>query len=501
MFSLNKIKIYFLYLTLLISGAVILVMEIAGARLLAPFYGSTVFVWSALIVVALGFLALGYFVGGFFADKYPKGQYFYFIIFLGGAIALLLIKLNQPLLVFSNKFGFKFGPLIAALLLFSLPFFFLSMASPFAIRLRSRELEQTGRISGIVFGSSTIGSLFGALLAGFYLIPNFFVLDILTVSAISAMITAIIGLFLERSLWRMRISSILLFFLLFFLPFIGSGAGTKASVIYRQPSFYGEIQVVERNGFRCLSVNNQSQTCIGSNGEQALKYGNMIKIIAKNNFQTGDRALVIGLGGGIVARDLSDNFKTVETIEIDSQMVSVAKEFFGYDDSGPKLSTHIADGRNYIQTSNEKYDMIILDAFSGANPAPHLYTKEAFEEMKNILTSEGMLIVNTIGRPYGQNIALTHSVFKTLNSVFPHLTAISTENIAKEPTAFGNILLAASFNNKEIFIKEDFIIDYNEDDLEEGVLLTDAYNPIEMLGLPICEESQKNYHRLFLGSL
>ena len=118
MFFLNKLRTYFLYLTLLVSGGVILVIEIAGARVLAPFYGSTIFVWSSLIAVTLGFLALGYFIGGFFADKYPKGQCFYFIIFLGGAIALLLIKLNQPLLVFSDRFGFKFGPLVATLMLF-----------------------------------------------------------------------------------------------------------------------------------------------------------------------------------------------------------------------------------------------------------------------------------------------------------------------------------------------------------------------------------------------
>jgi len=128
-------KTYFLYSILFLSGAVILVIEIAGARVLAPFYGSTIFVWSSLISVTLGFLALGYFVGGFIADKYPKGHVLYSILFLGGATGLLLIKASVPLLFLSEQFGFRAGSVAAALFLFALPLFLLSMAGPFAIRL------------------------------------------------------------------------------------------------------------------------------------------------------------------------------------------------------------------------------------------------------------------------------------------------------------------------------------------------------------------------------
>src|SRR4030042_308912 len=150
----SSIKNYFLYFTLFVSGGVILIIEIAGTRILAPFFGSTIFVWSSLITTTLGFLALGYFLGGVLADKYPKAYCFYFAIFLGGGAALVLIKLNQHLLVFSDKFGFKFGPLVSSALLFALPLLLLSMAGPFAIRLLSREREHSGHVSGMVFGIS-----------------------------------------------------------------------------------------------------------------------------------------------------------------------------------------------------------------------------------------------------------------------------------------------------------------------------------------------------------
>jgi len=137
-----------LHLTLFITGAGVLVIEIVGTRVLSPFYGSTIFVWSSLIAVTLGFLALGYFASGFIADKFPKGSLLYFLIFLGGALALLLMKLNQPLLVFSDSFGFRMGPLVASLVLFALPLMFLGMAGPFVIRLMAVTLEQTGHVSG-----------------------------------------------------------------------------------------------------------------------------------------------------------------------------------------------------------------------------------------------------------------------------------------------------------------------------------------------------------------
>lgn len=495
----EKFKIGYLYATVFITGAVILVIEITGTRVLAPFYGSTIFVWSSLITVTLGFLALGYFVGGFVADKYPKRQWFYFIIFLGGAAALLLIKLNQPFLVFSDQFGLRAGSLIAAFILFALPLSFFGMASPFAIRLRARDFQHTGHVSGVIFGVSTIGSLVGALLAGFYLIPNFFIESIFTIAISFIIITAIIGLLFERSSWKLITLAVLVLILLLIMPFMEyDDATNKVSVIHREPSFYGEIQVVEGDLFRCLSVNNQSQTCvIKTSGAQALAYGKLVTALFKDSQL--DNALLIGLGGGILARDLSGNFQTIDVVEIDPKMPAVAKEFFDYDDSGLQLNTYIADGRNFIQKTHKKYDVVILDAFSGSNPIPHLYTKEAFAEMKSILSPDGMLVVNTIGRPYGKGATLQYSIFRTLSAVFPEITVLSTENIKKNKEAFGNIIFVAALFEQEFHVREEFIVQYNKDNTEEGVLLTDARNPIEVLGLPVYEESQKVYQHSLIN--
>jgi len=474
-------KTAYLYATLFITGAVILVIEIAGTRVLAPFYGSTIFVWSSLISITLGFLALGYFVGGFFADKHPKGELFYAIIFAGSASSLFLIKISQPILVFSNTLGFREGPLVATLLLFALPLFLLSMAGPFAIRLRAKNLEHTGHTSGVIFGVSTVGSLTGALLTGFYLIPNFFIDQIFTVATAILMAISIAGIFIERGSRQVTGVAFLVFVALFLSGSFAPVIKEDVAIVHRTPSFYGEIAVAEREGVRCIVVNGISQTCIFGDGRQAFMYGYLITSLVDEETDF-ENALVVGLGGGTVARDLKPYFSEIDVVEIDPKMLQVAKEFFAFNDSAPELNTIIADGRKYIKTTPKTYDIVILDAFSGAIPVPHLYTKEAFEDIKNILSPEGIVIVNTLGRPYGEETALTHSIAKTINSVFPYIGIIASENVQENPEAFGNLLFVASLQEKDFPIHERFIVLYEGEDIKEGTLLIDGRNPIEVLG-------------------
>src|SRR3989344_4673003 len=170
----EKLKIWYLYLTVFITGAAVLVIEILGTRVLAPFYGSTIYVWSSLITVTLGALASGYFAGGYVADKYPKPKSFYGVVFIAGFFTALLIKISEPVLTWSDRFGFQWGPLVAALVLFFLPLFFFGTVTPFAIRLRAYSVEHAGHIAGTIFATATAGSIIGAILAGFYFMPNFF---------------------------------------------------------------------------------------------------------------------------------------------------------------------------------------------------------------------------------------------------------------------------------------------------------------------------------------
>ncbi len=166
-------KTTFFYLTIFITGAAVLVIEILGTRILAPFYGSTIFVWSSLISVTLAFLALGYLWGGKLADRKPDTGLLYWIVFAAGISIVLIPKYSNWVLIQTDRFGLKFGPLIAAFIIFFAPLFLLGAVSPFAVKIRTRLLDHLGITAGSLYATATLGSLAGALFAGFLLIPNF----------------------------------------------------------------------------------------------------------------------------------------------------------------------------------------------------------------------------------------------------------------------------------------------------------------------------------------
>lgn len=206
----KQLKTYFLYLTLFITGAVVLIVEISGTRILAPFYGSTIYVWSSLITVTMACLALGYYWGGRLADKYPDFRILYLIIFLTGLIILIIPKIDGLVLLWSYGLGTKWGSLLASFLLFSLPLTALGMISPLAIKLKTKFLDSLGTIAGNLYAISTVGSLVGALLAGFWLIPNFGIASIINFSGSALLIISIIWLVVNQRFSKSFISGIAL---------------------------------------------------------------------------------------------------------------------------------------------------------------------------------------------------------------------------------------------------------------------------------------------------
>ena len=162
-----------------------MVIEILGTRILAPFYGSTVFVWSSLITVTLAFLALGYFLGGRLVDKKPNINLLYWIIFISGISILLIPKYSSWVLLQTEDLGMRFGPLAAAFILFLAPLFLLAMVAPFAVKIKTQTLDHLGITAGNLYALATVGSLTGALLTGFYFIPNFSVTWIINATGLS----------------------------------------------------------------------------------------------------------------------------------------------------------------------------------------------------------------------------------------------------------------------------------------------------------------------------
>ena len=190
-------KNFFLYVIVFISGASVLAIEILGTRILGPFYGVSLFLWSALITVTLIALSIGYAVGGRWADKGAKMSHLSYMLLGAGVWTLFIPWIKQPVLIISEPFGLRFAVLVAAFILFVPSLTLLGMVSPYAIRVRASSLDVVGRTAGDLYAISTVGSVVSALLTGFILIPNVGVSRLTLMIGVMLLITATIGPVLE----------------------------------------------------------------------------------------------------------------------------------------------------------------------------------------------------------------------------------------------------------------------------------------------------------------
>jgi len=159
-----------LFATVFITGASVMVIELLGTRMIAPFYGTSLYVWSSLIAVAMISLSIGYFVGGRLAD-FSKRIGLSVIIALAAVFTLAIPLLTRFVLLMTDPLGLRGGAFVSALILFSPSLTMLGMVSPFAIKLATSRLDGVGSTSGSIYAVSTLGSVIGTLLLGFFLFP------------------------------------------------------------------------------------------------------------------------------------------------------------------------------------------------------------------------------------------------------------------------------------------------------------------------------------------
>ena len=163
---------FVIYLIVFICGGVVMSFEILGSRVLAPNFGSSVFVWGSLISVFLAGLSAGYYFGGRLSDVNPSSKKLGLMIMVPGALLLSFPLYSSPVSdwIFMKDMGVRLSPLIASLALFLLPSLFLGIVSPYTAKLMICSLHTSGKTIGTLYALSTFGSIVGTLLTSFYLI-------------------------------------------------------------------------------------------------------------------------------------------------------------------------------------------------------------------------------------------------------------------------------------------------------------------------------------------
>ncbi|MAF13453.1 MAG: hypothetical protein CMI53_00970 [Parcubacteria group bacterium] len=483
-----------------VAGFAIMAMEISASRLLAPYFGTSLFVWTNIIGVVLIALSLGYYLGGKLADKKPQINILLKLILLAGILLLVIPMVIKPLTSFvdlgiSNlqtaSVVIFISSLIVTVILFAIPLFILGMVSPFIIKLYSLlEKENIGQMAGTIFAVSTIGSILGTFLPTLYFIP---VLGTKATINIFAMVLIVLGSLGFINI-KFRLGSILLFL---FLAFYSAQLGIKdnADLIFEDESAYQYISVFQNNqGDRFLVYNE------GGGVQSVKRHGsiltgnyfdniNLLPYLIETNSQK--RVLVIGLAGGTIASQLNYFFQDeiiIDGVEIDQKVINAGEEYFGLDSS--KVNIYNQDGRMFLRNSvsEDKYDLVIVDAYQKELYIPWtLTTQEFWTLIKDRLTDNGLITINV--NSIVRQSDLLNSISNTIASVFDHtyLTSLSDNSWNYLITASQTELDFNSISNKTVnpelsdltlvMIEKTEKINYSD----KLITLTDDKAPVEFM--------------------
>jgi spermidine synthase len=476
-----------------LTGGVILVLEIVGARLISPVYGSSLYVWSSLITVTLLSLAIGYETGGRLADRYPIHATLQWLLGLAGTAILLVPALRRSVLDASTGLGMQAGTLAAAAILLLVPLVLLSAAGIVVARAATRSLDRLGRGVGRISFYSTLGSVAGALLTAHVLIPHFAVSHIFYGTG-AVVIASMALVALDRRRLGVALATMIVAAAAGAIP-IGMPEKLEADVLFRSQTFYGELRVLEDKPYRYLLLDGIHQSLWSSATQENI--GHYIQGLELGPLLSGgDRALVLGLGAGTLPVILERYHGMVaDAVEVNPEVVDAARRYFAFSTKG---TTFVEDGRTYVRRcAPATYDLIVLDTFSGDAIPYHLLTRELFEEVRRILRPAGVLAVNCTGlfRPKRGVSADVRALAATVQTAFPELHAYALrgpDEIGKEE-AVGNVLLFASARPLvpppasqwrtaiRPVVTDMLSQEIAARDRQGGLVLTDDYNPIDLL--------------------
>ena len=454
-----------LEILVVISGAVLMSLEILGSRVLAPDYGNSIFVWGSLIGVFLAALSLGYYLGGILADRRPRLSFLATLLAAAGMFTLLIPALSPGLaarLAAWDLAGPRLGPLSASILLFFVPGVLMGTVSPYAVRLRSPATEGVGLAAGRLYALSTLGSLVGTFATAFFLIPATGVRELVHWLGVVLLGTSAAGLAYER---RWVAASLVAVLLVSVAPPPGSGAGPLPAgegqpgvtnqealtsdglrTVYEQDSFYHHIRVVESEDTRFLRFDNSWQSGMYLRDPFATRFEYTDFFHLATALQPGLRkALFIGLGGGSAPKAFWRLYPQLEidVAEIDPEVVRVAREYFRLPDE-PRLRVHAADGRLFLDGSRERFDLIVLDAYYADAVPFHLTTREFFRLAADHLAPGGVLAINAISALEGPRSRFYRSLVRTLQESFPTRYTFPVWLSNRDPNRPRNLILLAT---------------------------------------------------------
>ena len=440
-----------LFIIAIVLGFALMGFEMLGSRYLNPYFGSGIYTWASLISVVLAALCVGYFIGGVVADRHPSAAVLGVTVLIGSVYVLVLPLFSERLMEFvlGATDSVRTGSLAAAFAILFFPVTFLGMYSPFGIRLLLRSAQSSGRVSGTVYGVSTLGSIVGTLGTTFLLIPSIGTRAITLTLGVAGIVSGL--LLVALSMLRPRGAALALAIALTAFADPGARANDlvdpkiRADMLKRADgriahieTEYNDIFITKRGRELTMSFQlkgydyTESIANLADPDDLPVRY-TQIMTVGMLYPPEVRRVLMIGLGGGSISSYLGRFMPDViiDTVEVDPGVITAAKTYFGMI-ATPRVRYHEGDGRVFLNRNRETYDLILVDAFHGGYVPFHLLTREFYTLVKQRLAPGGAAAFNV-----HDGTKLYASTLMTLRAVFPgvHLFSSGTGEMITVATA------------------------------------------------------------------
>ena len=495
---------WFLLITALATGAVVMALEIVGSRLLAPVFGNSLFVWGALIGVILAAMSSGYACGGWLSDRHPGAQVLAGLLLFSGAWTFLIAWLGQPVLfkvagVIEDP---RWGPCVAAALLLGPPAFGLSGVLPALLRLAVSDLEYFGRHTGRMIALSTMGSLAGTWGTAF------FFLSWIGSQALVAWLGVIqVGLGLWWLIGRTAVRPLVIGALVLCVGGLGAGAWfpiqTLKVPVHQEDSPYQQVRIRDDDLFRYLVLDRTFHAVMWKVDPVALflPYSQLM-VASLALVPEPKQGLILGHGGGSLAKWLAHRWPELEldVVEFDPTVVRMAEEYFSYRPP-PQHHVHVRDARVFLNSTGQRYDLIWVDAFARHMIPFHLTTVEFFTELRAHLEPNGILAVNLASSGEGGDLLRTNAVVQTMRRSFPHIESFAVKGPWKSSQPRSENLIFFAGAPLERHTRTTIVANVNRlveqqrlpveaiallsahrtQPWEAGIVLTDNYAPYDLL--------------------
>lgn len=508
----NKI---FLYLTEFFSGMSVMAVELGASRLLAPYFSSSQIVWTIIIGTIMIAMALGNIFGGRSADKDPNPDKLYGRIIIAAIWTALIPVLGKyvilgisALLIFTVSSHFLIiAAFCACMVIFVFPLFLLGTVTPCLVKYSVDSLDDNGKTVGFLNASNTIGSIIGTFVPTFISIPAVGTsVTFLIFAGILLTLSAVYFISSKISMGKVKKlpAAMIIFILCCIFGHDNSFAFWQKDLTYEGESIYNYLQVYEDDKKVALSTNvlfGVQSVYPKQDGLTGMYYDYALAapFMAGANEKDGLDILILGMGTGTYAVQCEKYFDntTIEGVEIDEKITDLSKKYFSFPDD-IKVTTY--DGRAYLNAIDQKYDIIMVDAYQDITIPFQMSSVEFFTLVKDHLNENGVMAVNMNMRGSGEG-SINQYLSDTISSIFPAVyTADVKGSTNRELFASMNTDILDVFS-KNVSLEENSELSAMMEQVasrmipyESGTnyILTDDKAPVELLGMRVIDDMIAN---------